>query len=86
MMARTVWERCRTLVGFGVSGPDQTQLSPREIECLQWAAVGKSDADIAAIIGISPATVHFHVEQAKRRLGVRTRVEAVAMGVLHGLI
>jgi DNA-binding CsgD family transcriptional regulator len=34
----------------------------------------------------SPATAHFHVERAKKKLGVRTRVEAVAVGVLHGII
>jgi DNA-binding CsgD family transcriptional regulator len=86
MMARAVWERCRTSEGYGMFDPDRVQLSPREIECLQWAAAGKSDADIALLLGIKPATAHFHVEQAKRRLGVRTRVEAVAVGVLHGVI
>jgi DNA-binding CsgD family transcriptional regulator len=86
MMARAVWERCRTSEGFGMFEPDQAQLSPREIECLQWAAAGKSDADIARLVGIRPATAHFHIEEAKKRLGVKTRVEAVAVGVLHGLI
>lgn len=85
-MARTVWERCRTAEGFGMSDARPMQLSPREIECLQWAAAGKSDADIAVLVGIKPATAHFHIERAKRRFGVRTRVEAVAVGVLHGVI
>jgi DNA-binding CsgD family transcriptional regulator len=35
---------------------------------------------------IKPAKAHFHIEQAKRRLGVNTGVEAVAVGVLHGVI
>lgn len=86
IMARTVWERCRTAEGFGVYDPEQAQLSPREVECLQWAAVGKSDIDIATIVGIRPATAHFHIERAKKRLGVKTRVEAVAVGLLHGVI
>jgi LuxR family quorum sensing-dependent transcriptional regulator len=85
-MARTVWERCRTSEGFGVTAAEQPKLSSREIECLQWAAAGKSDADIAALVGISAATAHFHIERAKTRLGVKTRVEAVAVGVLHGII
>jgi hypothetical protein len=42
--------------------------------------------DIPIILGIKPATAHFHIEQAKKRLGVKTRVEAVAVGVLHGVI
>lgn len=86
MMARALWERCRTLEAFGTFAPSRVQLSPREIECLQWAAAGKSDSDIATLVGIKPATAHFHIEQAKKRLGVKTRVEAVAVGVLHGMI
>jgi LuxR family quorum sensing-dependent transcriptional regulator len=86
MMSRAIWERCRLAEGFGVSDPRRPQLSSREIECLQWAAAGKSDTDIAAIVGIKPATAHFHIEQAKKRFGVKTRVEAVAAGVLHGMI
>jgi DNA-binding CsgD family transcriptional regulator len=85
-MARTVWEHCRTSEGFGMFDPGPLQLSPRELECLQWAAAGKSDTDIAVLVGIQPATAHFHIEQAKKRLGVKTRVEAVAVGVLHGMI
>ncbi|HLH88179.1 MAG TPA: autoinducer binding domain-containing protein [Xanthobacteraceae bacterium] len=86
ILARFVWERCRTSEGFGISNTDHPRLSLREIECLQWAAAGKSDNDIATLLGIKPATAHFHVEAAKRRLGVRTRIEAVAVGILHGLI
>lgn len=86
VMARAVWERCRTSEGFGVAAADLPKLSARELECLQWAAAGKSDADIATLVGIKPATAHFHVERAKKKLGVRTRVEAVAVGVLHGVI
>lgn len=86
MMARTVWERCRASEHFGMFHPDRVQLTPREIECLQWAAAGKSDTDIAVLIGVKPATVHFHIEQAKKKLGLKTRVEAVAVGVLHGVI
>jgi DNA-binding CsgD family transcriptional regulator len=86
VMARTVWEHCRTSEGFGMFDPRPVQLSPREVECLQWAAAGKSDTDIAVLVGIKPTTAHFHIEQAKKRLGVKTRVEAVAVGVLHGMI
>ena len=85
-MGRTIWERCRSSEGFGTADRDEVKLSPREVECLQWVATGKSDGDIAAILGISSATVHYHIEHAKRRLAVHTRVEAVAVGVLNGII
>jgi DNA-binding CsgD family transcriptional regulator len=53
-------------------------LSPREIECLSWAAAGKTDAEIGRILEISPRTTRFHIENAKKKLGVATRVQAVA--------
>jgi LuxR family transcriptional regulator, quorum-sensing system regulator BjaR1 len=53
-------------------------LSPREIECLSWAAAGKTDAEIGRILTISPRTTRFHIENAKKKLGVATRVQAVA--------
>jgi DNA-binding CsgD family transcriptional regulator len=52
-------------------------LSLRERQCLELAAYGKSDWDISLLLGISEHTVHKHVEAAKRRLGVSTRVQAI---------
>ncbi|MCZ0733304.1 helix-turn-helix transcriptional regulator [Phreatobacter sp. AB_2022a] len=53
-------------------------LTPRERDCLAFVAEGLSDADIAGRLGISPVTAHAHVENAKRKLGARTRAQAVA--------
>lgn len=53
-------------------------LSPREIECLRLAAAGKTDNEIGRILTISPRTTRFHIENAKKKLGVATRVQAVA--------
>jgi DNA-binding CsgD family transcriptional regulator len=47
---------------------------------------GKSDTDISAILGISHTTVHFHVERAKKKLGVRTRTQAAATVVTLGYL
>ena len=57
---------------------DAIALSPRERDCLAFVAEGKSDWDISQIIGIAESTVHAHVEKAKKRLGVKTRMQAVA--------
>lgn len=54
------------------------RLTPRERDCLAFVAEGKSDWDIAQILGLSQSTVHAHVENAKRRLGVKTRMQAIA--------
>jgi DNA-binding CsgD family transcriptional regulator len=53
-------------------------LSPREAECLEWAARGKSAWEIGTILGISRHTVATYLDNAKTKLGVRTIVQAVA--------
>ncbi|MFB6417792.1 helix-turn-helix transcriptional regulator [Bradyrhizobium tunisiense] len=53
-------------------------LSPREVECLKWAAVGKSAWETGCIIGISRHTVAFHLDNARAKLGVRSTIQAVA--------
>ncbi len=53
-------------------------LTSRELECLRWTAMGKTDAEIGVILAISARTARFHIENAKRKLGVSTRIQAVA--------
>ena len=57
---------------------DGIGLSPRESEVLSWVARGKTNADIAAILVISPRTVQKHLEHVFEKLGVETRTAAVA--------
>ncbi|MGE0658170.1 MAG: autoinducer binding domain-containing protein [Reyranellaceae bacterium] len=56
---------------------ERKKLTPRERECLHWAAVGKTDDEIASILTISSTTAHWHIENAKRKFDVATRVQAV---------
>lgn len=58
--------------------PVVPKLSVRERDCLAFVAEGKSDWEISVILSLSQATVHQHIENAKRKLGVRTRPHAVA--------
>ena len=60
-------------------------LTRRQRECLAWVEQGKSSADIGTILGLSPETVNEHVGEACRRLGVRTRVQAVVAARARGL-
>lgn len=53
-------------------------LSPRERDCMSYAAQGLTDAQIGAKLGITNTTAHFYIEEAKRKIGVRTRAQAVA--------
>jgi DNA-binding CsgD family transcriptional regulator len=57
-------------------------LTRRERQCLELAAQGKSDWVAGRILGISERTVHNHIEHAKRRLGVATRVQAIVHALL----
>ncbi|SHM82241.1 LuxR family transcriptional regulator [Bradyrhizobium lablabi] len=61
-------------------------LSPREAECLEWAAQGKSAWEVGTILGISRHTVATYLENAKTKLGVRTIVQAVARATASKLI
>lgn len=61
-------------------------LSLRERDCISYAAQGLADAQIGEKLGITAATAHFYVEQAKRKLGVRTRAQAVANLIAAGAL
>jgi DNA-binding CsgD family transcriptional regulator len=69
-------------------GADQkpAQLSERELECLTWVALGRTDTEIAAILHRSPTTARFHVDNAIEKLGARNRAQAVAIASQLGLI
>src|SRR6266513_344162 len=58
-------------------------LTRREREVLQWAAAGKTNAEIAAILDMSPRMVEKHFEHVFEKLGVETRMAAV-MRLLAG--
>jgi DNA-binding CsgD family transcriptional regulator len=53
------------------------RLSKREIECLGWAAVGKTDGEIAMILSRSCATIRFHIHNAAQKLNAVNRSQAV---------
>lgn len=61
-------------------------LTPREGECLHWAAVGKTSWEISRILGCSEATVNFHFRNIIHKLGVSNRPQAVARALSLGLI
>jgi DNA-binding CsgD family transcriptional regulator len=63
-----------------------TSLTEREIECLHWSARGKTNHEIGVILDISRHTVNTHIESAKRKLGVATRVQAAAIAHRLGLL
>lgn len=68
------------------AGKADFHLTERELEALTWAARGKSSSDIAVILGISERTVNFHMDNAIRKAGVATRIQAAVKCALLGII
>ncbi|MFC3694590.1 helix-turn-helix transcriptional regulator [Chenggangzhangella methanolivorans] len=61
-------------------------LSRRELETLRWMRDGKTNSEIAEILGISEKTVQFHAANIFRALGVNSRLEAIVVALQTGLI
>lgn len=53
-------------------------LTQREMDVLEWVARGKTNRDVAEILGMSHRTVNKHLEHIYEKLGVETRTAAVA--------
>lgn len=60
---------------------DRLGLTDREAEVLVWLSRGKSNRDIATILGLSPRTVNKHLEQVFDKLQVENRASATAIAV-----
>jgi LuxR family quorum-sensing system transcriptional regulator CciR len=62
------------------------KLTGRQFDCVVLAAQGKSDWHIAQLLGISPETVHQHIETAKRRYEVASRTQLVVRALFDSQI
>ena len=61
-------------------------LSPRERQCIAWAARGKTASDTAVLMGISPRTVAFHLENARHKLDATSIAQCVAEALRRRLL
>ena len=86
LAAVAVHDRMRALSPPPAPRALPVKLSPRERDCLGFVAMGLTDWDISVRLGISQTTARAHVENAKRKLGARTRPEAVARLAAAGLL
>lgn len=72
--------------GYLVRGDLDYKITPREIECLYWVAMGKTDDQISNLLNIGKWTVTGHLQSAKYKLGTPSRSAAVARALTAGII
>jgi PAS domain S-box-containing protein len=63
-----------------------SSLTPRELEVLRLLATGANTRSAAEQLGVSPATIRNHVQNLLGKLGVHSRLQAVAYATTHGLL
>jgi DNA-binding NarL/FixJ family response regulator len=68
-----------TAAGLPAEFSSELGLTTREGEVLSWLSKGKTNRDIAQILGLSPRTVDKHLEQIYAKLGVENRTAAAAI-------
>jgi DNA-binding CsgD family transcriptional regulator len=62
------------------------RLTRREVQCLKWAAAGKTDHEVAQIIHIAMPTVRFHIRNAAEKMKVVGRSQAIHRAATLGYI
>jgi len=80
------FEAARRLVVARPEPGDRPHLTDRQRECIYWAARGKTDLEIAAILGISHETVILHLKQARARYGVFKRTQLAVHALFDGTL
>ncbi|MEY2884100.1 MAG: hypothetical protein RL490_1824 [Pseudomonadota bacterium] len=66
--------------------PGDCQLTKREVECLRWASIGKTDKEISLILSRSHATVRFHIQNAGEKLDAVNRSQTIFKAAQLGFL
>jgi len=66
--------------------PNGASLTSRETEVLNWMAQGKTNPEIAVILGVAAGTVKLHVQHVLAKLGAENRMAATVVAREAGLL
>jgi len=61
-------------------------LTSRELECMHWAAMGKTSWEIGRILGLAERTINFHIARVCGKFGVHRRQAAITLAIQRGLL
>lgn len=79
-------EAARERFPESLEASEDSRLSSRERECLCWVAAGKTNDEVATILGLSHDTVKVYLKRTMRKLGATSRAQAVARAYCVGLL
>ncbi len=85
-LARHVLRPDPDSVPRGSSQAPAALLSPRENAVLRLVAEGRTDAEVAAELGVHVRTVQSHLTRVRAKTGVRRRSELVTWAMRHGVL
>ncbi|GIJ71076.1 hypothetical protein Voc01_059930 [Virgisporangium ochraceum] len=86
MTRRVIHRFPRTPQGRSAAARATERLTEREAEVLRLVARGPSNAELAAELHLSEATVKTHLTRVSTNLDLRDRVQAVVFAYEHGLV
>jgi DNA-binding NarL/FixJ family response regulator len=83
---RLIEDFCRGPAPSGTAATTAGSLSERELDVVRLVAQGRSNAEIAAGLYLSEATVKSHVARILAKLGLRDRVQIAVYAYEHGIV
>jgi DNA-binding CsgD family transcriptional regulator len=86
-IADEAFAEARRIYGYPAPiGEVTPHLSPRRLECLRWAVIGRTDAQIAMIMNAKVSTIRTYMADLRRSFGVCSRTELARAAQRAGLI
>jgi DNA-binding CsgD family transcriptional regulator len=86
LIGAEAFREARRLHGYPAHAARTPQVSPRKLEVLQLAALGKTDPEIAIILGLKPSTVESYMAQLRLSFDVYSRSQLTAQALRFGLV